>query len=171
MPVRIADRDPAGEAELVAGHRNRAALTQLLERRAVAGHEPRLPMDEIVRALAGRERSTASGSEVLEELYAVGGAQARDPQVGATDGVQALLLGPGVLAAAGDPEAEAVTVEGETLPRIPDRDRGVIDAEEEPVGRLLPARIPLARREPDELERMTVGIAEVERPDASGVRI
>src|SRR5213593_1908612 len=91
--------------------------------------------------------------------------------MGAADGVQACLLGPGVLAAAGDAEAEVVAIEGDALLGVSDRDRGVVDAEEEPIGRLLPARIALAGREPDELQRMAVGIAEVEGANAARVPV
>jgi hypothetical protein len=47
----------------------------------------------------------------------------------------------------------------------------VIDAEEQPLGRLLPPRVALAGWKPDELERVAVGIAEVERADAARVRV
>jgi hypothetical protein len=87
------------------------------------------------------------------------------------DGVQPRLLVARVLARAGDAEAEPVAVEGEAPGGVGDGDRGVIDAQEERVTMLLPARITLARREPDQLERVPVGIAEVEGTDAARRRV
>jgi hypothetical protein len=173
VSVGIAHGDAAGEAELALGDRHRVARPDALERRVVPRDEACAPVDEIVRALVGWKRAPGAGSEVLEELDAgpVVGPQTRDPQVRAAHRVQPLLLRPGVLAGADDPQAESVAVEREALRRVADCDRRVIDAQEQPIRRLLPAPIALAGREPDELERMAVGVAEVERADAAGVRV
>src|SRR5262245_23013584 len=79
----------AAEAELAPGQADRRCPSQPIERRAVAQHEPRLPVHEIVRALIRREGSPVPGSEVLEELDAgaLGGPETRDPEVRTTDRV------------------------------------------------------------------------------------
>jgi hypothetical protein len=67
-------------------------------------------VDEVVGALVGGEGPAVARREVLRELDAgtVGGAQARDVEMGADDGVEALLLRAPVLALARDAEAEPV---------------------------------------------------------------
>src|SRR5262249_20751834 len=50
-------------------------------------------------------------------------------------------------------------------------DRRVVDAEEEAVARTMPPRIPLSRREPQDLQRVTLGILEVKGADPARVRI
>jgi hypothetical protein len=47
----------------------------------------------------------------------------------------------------------------------------VVDAEEERVGLPLPARVALAGGKEDDLERVVIGVLEVEGFDAAGVRI
>jgi hypothetical protein len=47
----------------------------------------------------------------------------------------------------------------------------VIDAEEHAVARTLPARVALARRELEDLERVPIRVLEVERANTAGIRV
>ena len=80
------------------------------------------------------------------------------------------LLRSPVLRSAGDFEADRVAPEGEAARGVGNRDRRVIDAQEQLLLRL-PARVALARGVGDQLEIVLVGVAEVERDDAAGGRI
>src|SRR4051794_3429832 len=84
-----------------------------------------------------------------------------------------LLLDVVVLALAGDAHPEGVPVEPERLAGVRDDDGGVVDAQEQRRwgAVLMPAVLSLPARERDDLEEMTVRIAEVERVDAAGVRV
>src|SRR5207248_1007440 len=132
MPVGVTHRDAAGEAQLVPGYGHRARLPELLER-VVVRDQPGLPVDEVVRTLVGRERPAVTRAQVFQELDARPrrGTQPRDAEVRAEDGAQALLLGAVVLALAGHAKAEPALVEGKARAGVADRDRGVIDAEED----------------------------------------
>ena len=100
-----------------------------------------------------------------------GRSQRRDPQPRAEHVVQMLLLDVVVLALAGDLHAERVAIEAQRGVRVVDHDRRVIDAEKQRVGRRRASGAALARRERDDFEKMAIGIAEVERADAAGVRV
>ena len=82
-----------------------------------------------------------------------------------------LLLDVVVLALAGDLHPERVAIEAQRSVGVVHHDGGVIDAEEDPLGRVVPPRLPFARRERDDFEKVAVGIAEVEGADAAGVRV
>src|SRR5206468_4706304 len=111
--------------------------------------------------------------QVLQEFHARTGLspKRRDAKACAKDVVQALLLRPVVLALACHSEAERVPVAAEALRRVADDDRRVVDAEEEAIARLVPLQIPLAPREPQDLERVAVRILEVERADPARIRV
>ena len=127
----------------------------------------------------GRWRACRPGSAARREATgtpkfdsrASSGAKSRDPQPSASDIVETFLLGTPVLAFAGDAEAEAVAVAGKAPGGVGDDDGGVIDSQEESLAADVPARIALARREPQDLECMAVGIFEVEGANAARVRI
>jgi len=86
-------------------------------------------------------------------------------------GVQPLLFDAPVLARAGDAAAQHIAIELQARLRVRHDDRRMVDAEEQPVGRLLPARVALAGREPDDFENVAVRITETERADAAGIGV
>lgn len=133
-------------------------------------------MQQVVGPQIGRRGPPVAGGEVLEELDpgTGSGAEAGDTQAGPEHVVEVLLLGPPVLALARDPQPEDIAVEPEAPLGVADHDRGVVEAQEEPVsraGETVPAWVSLARGERDQLEEVPVGIAEVESFDAARVRV
>ena len=90
--------------------------------------------------------------------------------MGAGDSIQPFLLGAPILRSAGDAQAQCVAIEAQARRGIGHHDRGVVDPEEEAVAPA-PLRITFARRELQHLERMPVGVAEVEGADATGGRV
>src|SRR5207245_2984543 len=89
----------------------------------------------------------------------------------AEDVVEPLLLRPVVLAPAHGPHAEDVPVEAEARLGVAHDDRGVVDTEEHAVTGPMPAGVALVGRELEDLERVPVGIPEVEGADAGRVRV
>jgi hypothetical protein len=127
---------------------------------------------EIAGAVVGGGGPAALRREVFEELdTGTGrGLEAGDPEARAEDGVEPFLFDAVVLAGAGDRQPESVTPERERPLGVGDDDGRVVDAEEE-LSLLLPARLTLACRIRDHLERVAVGVLEVEGRDAAGVRV
>src|SRR5689334_2875529 len=84
------------------------------------------------------------------------------------DVVQALLLGTIVLTFSCHMHPEQVTVELKARLGIADNDGSVIDAQEQPAIRFVPLRIAFALWEPEDLERMSIGITEVKGSNPTG---
>src|SRR6266851_207137 len=95
-------------------------------------------------------------------------AQRGDPHMRRGDSREEFLLDAPVFAGSGDEEAETVAIKGEARVCIVGRDPTVVDAEKEP-SLFLPAQRALARRKLDQLERVAIRIAEIDRADAAGV--
>ncbi len=178
MAIRVGDESSLAKAEPGVGQAHRAGRHERnplpeqprREPRHVRRQEIRLPVQEIVGPCAGRPRPPAPGRKILQELDArpAGRAQPGDAQPGAEHPVQVLLLRPEVLAGPRHLEPQEIAVEGEARRRVGDRDGRVIDAEEEPPLRALPARVALAGGKLDQLEEVAVRIPEVEGLDPSG---
>ena len=86
---------------------------------------------------------------------------------GAKHIVQALLLGSVVGAVASHAKPKRVPIEPQARVRIGDDNRRVVDAEKQPAFGCLPLRVAFAGGELQDLERMTVGVLEVERLDSA----
>ena len=130
-------------------------------------------MPVIVCARVDRHRAAGARREVFEQLDtgAARGAQRGDSQTRAEHIVEALLLDAKVLARARDFQSERISIETEARVGVGDDDRGVIDAEEQPIGLAMPLRIALTFGEVEDLEVIAIGIAKVEGGDAARVRI
>ena len=154
MPVRVTQVDGLRR------RRRRSAASARRRRRSRAGR----------RGRAGRRRARDTRA-----ARSPAPPRARRPVMRTRDGehrVQVLLLGPPVLALAGDAQAEPVAVEARRSRGVGDRDRRVVDAEEERASPGVCQRgCALARREPDQLQVVVVGVAEVERADPAGVLV
>src|SRR6516162_4299540 len=118
-------------------------------------------------------RSPVPWRDVLQKLHAdpARPAQRGDMQVRSEDIVQVLLLEAVVVTFTGNVQAQEIAVELQASISIRYGNGRVVDAEEQPAVSLLPLRITLARRELQNLQRMTVAIAEVECLDAGCGRI
>src|SRR6266404_1815115 len=119
---------------------------------------------------SGGEWATIAGREVFEKLdrRASRSAQAGNMQPRAKNVIEMLLFSTVVLAFARHFEPQRVPVKFQAGLRIPDDDGGVVDAEKQSVRRLVPLRIALVRREPQNFEVVTIRVTEVEGKDASG---
>src|SRR5882724_12886253 len=113
-----------------------------------------MPVDEVVAASGRGQFAAVAGGFVLQELDpgARGSAEAGDSHRRTWHTRELLLLDPDVPALAGDAQAEQVAIEGEARRRATDANRGVVNAEEEPIARLLPARIAPAGWKMDQLQ-------------------
>ena len=85
-------------------------------------------------------------------------------------GRQPFLFDTPILALACDAQPEPIAVEGKARVGIAHGDRTVINAEKQSVS-ILPARVSLAARELDQLERMAIRIPKVDRTNAPGIRV
>src|SRR5262249_3013140 len=81
------------------------------------------------------------------------------------------LFDPRVVTCADNGKSEQVAVEPQTRVGIADGDGAMIYAEEQLVRGGMPLRLPFVGREVDELQRVAVGIPEVEGFDAGGIDI
>src|ERR1041385_6457726 len=79
------------------------------------------------------------------------------------------LLDAEVLGSAGHPQARQVAIKRKAAFSIANNDRGVVDAEEEAAGWLLPLGISLAGREPNNFQDVIFRIPEIKGFDAAGV--
>ena len=142
------------------------------EMRCTRGTHNDLLGPQVIGGGIGRHRSTVGGHQIVQQLdpRAAAGAQRGEADMGAWHRRQAFLFDTPVIARAGDPQAEPVPIESDTLVRIGYRDRAMVDAEKQPV-LLLPARLTPAGRELDQFERMAVRVAEIDGADAAGVRV
>src|SRR5262249_26022398 len=158
MSIWIACQKRAREADIVPGrnyHSRRrrrsayAAAEGALQSRRVRGHEPRVPMHEVVRTGIVRAWPSVAWRKVLQHLdpRPPRRAERGDPQPRADDVVQSLLLRSPVFALSGDHEAKRVAVAPQAASRVTNNDRRVIDTEKERV-RASPFRRPFAWRKP-----------------------
>ena len=113
-----------------------------------------------------------AGGQVVQQFDAgaARGAQSCNADMCARHARQTLLFDAPVLALADDAQPEPVAVERKAALGVGGGDRGVVDAEKQPVP-LLPARIAFAGRVLDQLQRMPVGIAKIHGADAAGIRV
>src|SRR5215472_5885219 len=81
------------------------------------------------------------------------------------------LFDPRVVTCADNGKSEQVAVEPQTRVGIADGDGAMVYAEEQLVRGGMPLRLPFVGREVDELQRVAVGIPEVEGFDAGGIYI
>jgi len=181
MPIRIPDEQRPGEAEERLGGRDDSRAQQRAGAPTqdpdhtidVPNNERRLPVGQIIGACIAWRRPPVTRRQILEELNSRpgGGPQRRDAQPCAEHIVQPFLLWPIVLAATHHSKAERVSIARQAPLGVRHHDRGVINAEKQPVGRPVPTRIALVRGEPEDLEEVAIGISEVERADPAGVRV
>src|SRR5262249_21808874 len=80
-----------------------------------------------------------------------------------------LLLSPEVVALSRHTQTKQVVIEPEALTGARNHDGSVVDPEKESI-RGVPARFPLVGRKLEDLEGVTIGIPEVEGPNARRVR-
>jgi hypothetical protein len=116
--------------------------------------------------LVRSRRPSVLRRQVLQKLdpRAEGGAHRRDAEMRAEHVVEMLLLGAKVLALSGNAEPEKIAVETQARLRVTDDDGRMIDSTHGGV----PFRRALAWRELQDLEIVSIRVAEIERPDIGG---
>ena len=157
------------------GHQARAderrtSLTQSADERLdIPAHQRRLPMPEIVGLGLGGHHPSAGRRLVLEEfdVRRRRGRHHRRHDAGVIEqAVQHVLRRSAVQGGAAHAEAEHIPVERHALLGAGHGHCGVVDAAKELVAGLLPRWVTFARREIDQLERMTLGVMKLDRLDA-----
>src|SRR5215813_10946760 len=130
-------------------------------------------MNQIVGPLIRRNGAAILRRSVLQQLDSRTGvrAQAGDVDNSAGDSGQMFLFDPRVVTCADNGKSEQVAVEPQTRVGIADGDGAMVYAEEQLARGGMPLRLPFVGREVDELQRVAVGIPEVEGFDAGGIDI
>src|SRR5215470_4269804 len=85
--------------------------------------------------------------------------------------VKVFLLGSVIVAFAGNPHSQLITVKTQTRFSVADDNRGVVNAEEEIAARPMPPCQSLTFREPQNFQNVIIGIAEVESFNAAGIAV
>ena len=89
----------------------------------------------------------------------------------AGDSGQLFLFDPRVVTSADNGKSEQIAVEPQTRVGVANGDGAMVYAEEQLVRSGMPLRLPFVGREVYELERVVIGISEVEGFDAGGIDI
>ena len=97
--------------------------------------------------------------------------ESSDAQSSAEDLIQVLLLNSVIITHARDFHAQPVAVKSQALIGVRNDNRGVINAQKHIISRALPLRITFARREPNDLEHVVLGITKIERFDSPRILV
>src|SRR3954447_11080426 len=181
VTVRVADHNCFAESRPVVrqldssrGNEGGPAVPESL--RGLIRADPQesgLPVDQVAGLLLRRKWTSVARRQVFEKLDARArrGPQRSDAQACAENVVEPLLLGTVILALARDLHPQPVPIELQAGLCVSNDDRGVIYSQKQAIRRGVPLRIALARREPQDLQRMPVRIAKIERADAARVEV
>src|SRR6516164_6347820 len=175
MSVRIAGRNGFPESRSAVrklhssgGHESGPAVPESLRGFVHADpQESGLPVDEVVGPLLRRKRATIARRQVLEEFdpRSRGRSQSGDAQTGPENIVEAFLLRTVIFALSRDFHSEPVPIELQTRLCFRNDDSGVIYSQKEFGGGGVPLGISLIGRQPEDLERVTIRIPEIECAD------
>src|SRR6266496_1878992 len=126
-------------------------------------------MDDIVRVNIRWQGPPIARRKIFEKLdpWPRVRPHSGDAQMRAENLIKMFLLGPKIFALTHFAQSEQVAIKMQTRFRVCDANGGVVDAQKKLVGFLLPARITFTRRKINDLKIVLIGIAKIERFNAS----
>src|SRR5215471_7780155 len=181
VPIRIADRDCFPESRLAVrqlysscGYESGPAVPESLRGFVHADpQESGLPVDQVIGLFLQRKGASVTRSQVFEKLdpWSRGRSKSGYVETGPENIVESFLFRTVVFTLSRDFHPEPVPIEFQTRLCFRNDDGSVIYSQKQLVGSDVPLRIALVGRKPEDLQRVTVHVAEIECADAAGIRV